>query len=336
MNKKYYIMSIPIILAVGLLIGWSQNSHQIVPTATDSTATEASMVREINAWGEVAYNTVYQMNVDFPAKVESVHVKEGDEINNGDFLVDLDLLEFEHDIERLAYKQSLNEAMLNGVVQHTAGLMTKIAQADKDVATAQRNVDNYEVLYHHGSVSKDTLDQYIDTLNSKNSDLKVLQVELEQLEHNNSNNTDQRTNDLNIVRKELQALKDKKNKPYLSGNQLTCHLDQAIIKRIYAENGTILGGSMVTVLELIDKNSIYIRAEVNEEYIQHISLNTEARIVPTMNPEMELIGKVSHISSMAIEKNGERIVEVQVIMEELPDILKPGYTAELYFPFDQQ
>lgn len=87
------------------------------------------------------------------------------------------------------------------------------------------------------------------------------------------------------------------------------------------------------MLELIDKNSVYISAEVNEEYIKHISLNTAVRIVPTMNPEMELIGKVSHISSIAIEKNGERIVKVQVVVEELQDVLKPGYTAELYFSF---
>jgi len=71
--------------------------------------------------------------------------------------------------------------------------------------------------------------------------------------------------------------------------------------------------------------------KVEEDNIKDISLESAVRIEPTMNPDLELSGKVIQIGSMAVENDGERIVKVSVLAEDPDRILKPGYTADVYF-----
>lgn len=287
--------------------------------------------REISAWGEVKYNTTYQLNIDFPAVVDFIHVKEGDVIHKGDVLADLDTTEFDNNIAKLEYKKAAVEAALSGTFQDPSGLEAKIIQAKKDVADAQRNANNYQLLYQADSVSQDMVIHYMSQLSSSKTQLQVLEVELEQLNKNNASNTDQQTNELNSTLKDLQTYQNKKNKDYLEQNYLVCSLENGIVKLIPVKHGALLGAAAVTVMEIIDADSIYISAEVNEEFIKNISPESSVRIVPTMNPELELSGQIRQISAMAVEKDGDRIVTIQVVAEDPGQLLKPGYTADVYF-----
>jgi len=53
--------------------------------------------------------------------------------------------------------------------------------------------------------------------------------------------------------------------------------------------------------------------------------------MPVAKKNLIIKGRVSQLPGSAIEKDGERIVRVEVIPSEKSEFLKPGYTADVVF-----
>ena len=85
------------------------------------------------------------------------------------------------------------------------------------------------------------------------------------------------------------------------------------------------------VLEIIDANTVVVRAEVPEEFVIHIKEGDKAEIIPKADKTKKIIGTVTQISKVAIEKDGERIVKVEVKPDDKEGLLKPGYSADVQF-----
>lgn len=289
--------------------------------------------REIDAWGEVKYRTSYQLVIDFPAIVDSIKVKEGDVVHKGDVLAVLNMDEFTKTIARLEDQRAAGEAALEGINQNTAGVTAQIGSQKRNAEVAQTDLNNARVLFDAGNISKTDYDKYVTNLEAQKAGLKVLEVQLDQLNKSNSSNLSQQTSSNAALDKELDIYKSRLNKSYLNGNQIVSNVENGIIKSIAAENGTILGSDsgQILVMDIIDQDSAYISAEVDEEYISEIATDSFVRIVPVINPELQLTGTISQISSMAEEKDGNRIIKVQVLPDDEEKILKPGYTADVYF-----
>ncbi len=295
--------------------------------------TEQEQDREINAWGEVKYRTSYQMVIDFPAIVDSIEVKEGDVVHKGDVLAVLNMDEFTKTIAKLEDQRAAGEAALEGMNQNTAGVTAQIGSQRRNVEVAQTDLNHAKVLFDAGDISKTDYDKYVTNLESQKAGLKVLEVQLDQLTKSNSSNLNQQASSNAALDKELDIYKSRLNKPYLNGNQIVSNVENGIVKNITVENGTILGSDskQILVMDIIDQDSAYISAEVDEEYISEITLDSSVRIVPVMNPDLELKGSVSQIAAMAEEKDGNRIIKVWVLPDDEEKILKPGYTVDVYF-----
>lgn len=333
-RRNKYMLGMALILMMALAACSPDSSSDESENREKDRASEIiSQMSEINAWGEITYNTAQQIVVDFPSTVTSIEVKEGDKVFKDQVLAILDIEEFNRTIAKLEAQKLAGEAALSGISQDIQGQLAQIVQQKEDIETAQKDVDNAKILYEEGGLSKREYDEYVSGLNAQKTALKILEAQLEQTNKSNSSNQAQQNSSNNAIQKEIDIYRGRLKKTYLKGNQLVSPLDRGIVRNIQVENGAIVGSEMGQriVMELIDEDSLYISAEVEEEFIGKITMETPVRIVPTMNPELEFSGSIAQIAELATEKDGSRIVKVRVVPEDDENILKIGYTVDVYF-----
>ncbi len=375
------------VLVAACIIRYNKNMVPEPPDLETSVPVTEEPVG-IVAWGEVVYEKVYDINIDFPAVVTDVKVKEGDRVSLGQELVALDMSEYTGMMDKLRVQLRAGEAGMKAVQQDTAALSADIAQIQKDIKTkteelskgtnadleilqralvlakkdlenAQKDAEHYRELYEAGSVSKDVLDQYIVILDQRekalsdiesnirktknalqteldqlNILLKSKQAQLDQIENSNLANTQRQDSSIETARIDLETLKRKGEKDYLDKSSIVSCVQNGIVQNIGVINGTILGvQNMPTrVMQLIDADTIVVSAEVDEEFIRDVELGGTVTIVPASDISLSIPGVVTHIANLAVEKDGKRIIKVEVKPQDPDGELKPGYSADVYFP----
>ena len=226
-------------------------------------------------------------------------------------------------------------------------LQTSLTQAEKDVANAKSDLQKYQMLFSSGAISQSELDKYSDILDQKKnakSDAgdrivkakEALQEELDGLDtklNYKEVTLCQQNDSAQMASAELDIKNSKMQKNYLSGNSIISNLNHGIVKEIFVVNGSVLGAQYAPqkVITLIDADSIYVSAEVPEDFITQISPNSEVFILPNADKNLKIKGQVIQIADEAIEKDGDRIVKVQIKLDDPDRILKPGYTADVHF-----
>jgi multidrug resistance efflux pump len=136
------------------------------------------------------------------------------------------------------------------------------------------------------------------------------------------------------LKSDLNIMKNKDVKPYFNGNQIVSCVKNGIVQNISINMAAKLGiqYAPTKVLQLIDADSLTVSAEVEEEFIENVSLGQNVDIVPASNKSVSVPGVVTRIPSVAVEKDGKRIIKVVVKPKTANQFLKPGYTADVYFP----
>lgn len=329
MKKRIITVVWMCLLLVNVLTGCDSKAQEGARKVSETT--EAEHVPEISAWGEVKSNKEYQINIDFPAMVKEITIKDGDWVKKGNVLAELDMTELNNQISNLENRISAGEEVLDKTQQNTVGVEAQIDQANRNIKNAEEDVNNYQILFNNGGISQEELNGYKMVLEQKNSELQVLNFQLEDIKRVNSSTYIQQSNEIITMKNELRTYKNKINKEYLKDGQLICHFENAVVKNLNVKEGSLLGEAGTIMMELVDLDDVYVGAEVNEEFVKYLSKDKTARIVPTMNTEINLSGKIVNISSTAVEKNGNRIVIVQVDVDDPNRVLLPGYTADVHF-----
>ena len=238
-------------------------------------------------------------------------------------------------------------------------LQNSLTLARKELEDAKDDLQDYQHLYDEGVISEMTLNQYIsmldqrqkavddveaniqktktalkDELNLLNVSLKSKQVQLSELQQGNSANVAMQQSGVSSVQVDLDIMRSKIEKDYIKDSHIVSNVENGIVKNIAVSCGSRIGsqGMPTEGLKIIDADSITVSAEVYEESIESIQVGETVRIVPTSSPDTSLNGKVTHIPDLAVEKDGRRIVRVIVKPDDPNNILKPGFTADVYFP----
>ena len=236
-------------------------------------------------------------------------------------------------------------------------LKTSLNLAKKEAENAKRDVNSNQALYDAGAISRNTLDRYMDALAEKEKALKdietgiektksALRTELDQLsillksksaqlkeiKDSNISNTARQESGVAVSRIDLEIMKNKSIKDYLDSNQIISCVPNGIVRNIEVINGTRLGvqNNPTRVLQLIDADSIIVIAEVEEEFIRNIAIDDSVEIVPASDNSTSIPGTVIQISNEAVEKDGKRIIKVQIKPEDPGMVLKPGYSVDVY------
>jgi HlyD family secretion protein len=237
-------------------------------------------------------------------------------------------------------------------------LQNSLNLAQKQLASAKSDLQSYQALYDAGAVSKATLNQYVDALNQRqkavddvqaniqktktalkdeinqlNVSLKSKQAQLSQLKTGNTANVAKQQGGISSAQVDLSIMTDKTAKDYIKGNQIVSNIKNGIMQNIAVSNAVHLGvqGAPTKVLQIIDADSIIVSAEVDEEFIGSIKVGETVRIVPASDTDISLNGTVTQIPNVAVEKDGKRVIRVLVKPNDPNNLLKPGYSVDVYF-----
>ncbi len=238
-------------------------------------------------------------------------------------------------------------------------LQTALELAKTELDIARRDVQEHQALYAAGSSPKNVLDQYTDILTRRetalidvenniektknalkteldqlNLALQSKQSQLNQIEKSNTANTAIQSSSVNVSKIDLKMMKNKSDKVFLKESCIVSHVENGIVQNVGVMNGTAVGTQYMPtrILQLIDMDSIVVNAEVEEEFINTVSPGMTVEVVPTADSSLSIPGEVIHISNLAVEKDGKRIIKVQVKPQDPEWKLRPGYSTDVYFP----
>lgn len=251
-----------------------------------------------------------------------------------------------------------NEEYNNGTNADLQLLQNSLNLAQKELENAKKDLQDYQSLYDEQAVSETTFNQYKtsldqrqkavddvkasiqktktalkDELNQLNISLKSKETQLSQLQLGNSANVTKQQSGISAAQVDLNIMMSKTAKDYFKDNQIVSNVKNGIVQNISVSDGDHLGvqGMPTKVLQIIDADSITVSAEVYEEFIGSVQAGESVRIVPTSAPDASLTGTVIQVPDLAVEKDGRRVVRVLVDPDDPNNMLKPGFTADVYF-----
>ena len=270
-----------------------------------------------------------------------------------------DISALQADIARLQEEIARKKEEYNNDTAADIKLMqNSIELALKELEDAKTEFQDYQSLYDEGAVSKTILNQYESALNQRQKavddleaskkktktalkdelnmldiSLKSKQIQLAQLRDGNSTSVAMQESSVSATEVDLSIMTGKLEKDYIKDNQIVSNVKNGIVKNIAVINGNRLGvqGVPTSILQIIDADSITVSAEVYEEFIGSVQVGDAVKIVPTSFPDISLEGTVTHIPALAVEKDGRRVVRVIINPDDSENILKPGFTADVYF-----
>ena len=385
--KKAMSILVGTAMLASLLAG-CQGGGENTTASAEANAEEMAMQQEaesqiVEAWGEVSAETIKEVHIDFDATVLDIHVKEGQEVKQGDKLMTLDYEEYKTSIAQKEKELSLDKKTYEGQIKSSGGSVQKISNlkekanniakrvsegtdteivslqaeitSDKEeLANIQKDIEVQKELVAAGTDTQKS----VDDLNKKASELKTKigaaeqkitnlkkdrQVEITEINSeiagiedtlSENEKSNQVTLSSSAIKQEISNLevaqmKSKYAKDFIKGNDIVLDIPKGIIKTIKVVEGAQIGGTNTCLLEILDEQSLIVKANVSEEFIKDVKVGAEANIIPYADREAVIKGKVKEIQNMAIDKNGERVIPITIEAIEDSPYLKYGYSVDV-------
>lgn len=128
---------------------------------------------------------------------------------------------------------------------------------------------------------------------------------------------------------ELNALKAKLNRTYLNNEGVVSDIDNGVVTNIAYKVGD-LAAPEKALLSLSDLNSLYVQANVSEEFIKDITVGKSVQIIPNADPSAKITGKVTSVANAAtLDKNGDTYIPVNISIDQNNGKLLPNYNVDV-------
>ncbi|MBE6023795.1 MAG: biotin/lipoyl-binding protein [Cellulosilyticum sp.] len=249
---------------------------------------------------------------------------------------------------------SIQSRINNGTDTEIVALQAEITSYKSDLNMVEKDIEIQKELVAAGSATQkevDDLEKKASDLKNKigsaeqkvsnlkkdrqveisdlNSEIASIQDSLSETEKSNqvainSSSIKQEISDL-----EVQQMKSKYTKDYIQGNDIVLDIPQGVIKAIKVVQGSQVGGTNTCLLEILDEESLVIKANVSEEFIKGVKVGADADIIPYADREAVIKGKVKEIQNMAIDNNGETVIPVIIEAAEDSPYLRYGYSVDV-------
>ncbi|MDF2985274.1 MAG: multidrug resistance efflux pump [Eubacterium sp.] len=338
---------------------------------------------KVSAYGTVAIRDVKNINITFPAIIKEVLAQEGEKLKKGSVLINLDMEEYLSQVkckkleldgakidlkmlketvqsEMLDVQQTQNEISIkqknlnSGSDPQISKLNVDIKNAEGIYDKAKRDLVKNQSLYDDNAISKDELEEFsksVDTKKQTVEDLKYnleeyklnrqfeidrLRVALEQKnsklssasESGESDRIKSQQNKIAILESQYDEMNRNLNKSYLSGDTIICDIENAVVSEIGYKRGDYINQAQ-KVLSLYNVDNMFIEANVNEEFIKDVKLDADVEIIPISDNSKTYKGKVTRIFNKTVQKNGGTDVIVEISIDNKDDALIMGANVDL-------
>ena len=248
----------------------------------------------------------------------------------------------------------INGRLANGTDSDIVALEASLTTQKNELNIAQKDLEVQKELLEAGTTTQKTIDdlenkitdlknqigttekKITNTKKDRETEVKKLKAEIAALQADVSETQKDNQNTLNssaikeeIYNLEIEQMKNKYAKTYIKDNDVVLDIPRGVIKSIKVVEGSKIGGETNCLLEIIDADSLVVKANVSEEFIKDVKVGAEANIIPYADREAVVKGKVKEIENMAIDQNGETVIPIIVELAEESPYLKYGYSADI-------
>ncbi|WP_027622196.1 HlyD family secretion protein [Acetivibrio clariflavus] len=261
-------------------------------------------------------------------------------------------LELENNQQELIKLQKdlheLQDYLSNGNHSDLVKLSNDLDNANSDYEASLKELKINEELLKKGAISQDELDSYkkkVDNYKKQVINLEAalkkckndLQKEVDNLKLSIKQKSELIENcrdksiyedKLKYIENSIKLMNDKVNKSYIIQNTIVSDVDNAIVYGLNCVKGESVQNSK-RLFSLVNINSIVVEANVPEEFINDIKLNSEVTIIPQADKTKEYKGKVTYISNIASSENGETTVMIEANIDNNDGFLMPNFNVDL-------
>ena len=298
MKKRPLIIGASIVVVIAAVSGFAMHSRGKKPTTVETAkAGRHRIVQRVSATGKIRPKTSVDISADVSAKILKLPVVEGQWVEKGTFLAELD---------RDRYLAAVESAVAN------------VSSAEANAALVKENMDRTQREYAR---SKELLGQGVESQSDfarKQADYQVEVARYKSVQ-------DQ-------VKQAAAALKQARD----DLSKTTIYAPMAgTISSLNKEQGEIALGSQFqkdVIMVVADLKVMEARVNVDENDIGSVALGQKAEIEVDALPDQTLGGVVSQISNSAnVSGTGttdqKTEFEIRITITDPPRTLRPGMTA---------
>lgn len=289
---------------------------------TAAAIVKAEVSKIVEAFGVVKARDYKDINLDFLAQIVEVPVKDGQNVSLGEPLIYLNINDYQAMI-----KNKENE--LNLARYELQKVKLNLEDAEAAYSKAMRQLADKEKLYQEGLISEKELDDFRDFVKEKEKEVTNINPSLEQVPE--VNGIDVQAEKVSVLEYDLRRMKNKLNQSFLKGNVIVSDYPKAVVYDISCAAGYTVGvgENQQKLLSIMNLDSLYILADVAEEFIKDVKLGKKATIIPVADNSRRYYGKVIRIADMAFQKNGETNVTVEISIDQPDGFLRPNFNVDV-------
>ncbi|WP_244272644.1 HlyD family secretion protein [Natronincola peptidivorans] len=308
-------------------------------------------LKTVEAFGLVKAEETKNIIIDFPATVEEIFVKEGQQISFQDPIFTLDFPQYvseifnkENELMIAGLEKQKIEKNLQGLYRENREL--EIEKLTNDLSFAQTVYDQYlselqghEKLHTAGAISQQEFDKIRREVEEKKKLVDDIDYQLQEAKYKKEQfllKQEAENDQLRIqkervaqVENQLALMKDKLNKAYMKENQVVCQYQDAVIYDIQYALGDIVDPTL-KAFTIASLDSLIIEANIVEEFIRDVEIGASAKIIPVADRGRDYTGKVVSISNMAFQINGETVIPIRISVENTDHFLMPNYNVDVF------
>ncbi len=301
-STKYIIAAVVVVGIGAVAYGASQKNKNKATEVRIEAVENRDLIASVTASGQVRPHTKVDLSSDITGKIVKLEVKEGDYVNKGQFLLELDAQQYEAAVQRAE-----------------AGLANAKASAAQSSASLTQAQSNYrrqmEIRKSNPNlVSEDQLEQLKTAVDVNTALAEASKHNVEQAEAS--------------VKDAKVALGKTKIFAPMSGR----------VTRLVVQNGeTAIMGTLnkdaATLLTISDMTVLETKVKVDETDVSRIALGDSAVIQLDAFPDTTFLGKVVEISNSSVKAaasgTGDQAIDYEVTIRLLnpPTDTKPDFSA---------
>jgi len=331
MKKLLIILTVVslMVLAVGCS-GNSEADDSIEPDNIPSETTEETpAIETVKAYGVVDFTEEQSISVDFNARLDKIHVKEGEQISKGDPLVDFDISELNSNIQSKKMAIEETKQKLDRVDYRGAQLKLDLENEKSTLGELKNQLENNKVLYENDAISKTELDALEDKITSKERQIEQLKLNIRNTNNQMLEDQTVLSNQLSRLIDELNILEEKYSKAnFENGNQIVSNIKNGVVTSVQGKEGAYVNREN-NIMTIVDLDSRVVRADIAEEFISRISVGQKAIVTSQAVPGHEYQGEIIRIWGTSIKKGGETIVPIEIKLNNLDDKLFLNFNVDV-------
>lgn len=300
MKKKRVIILTIFIAVIALIIFLnlrSQREKAIKVTVEKVTTTDLTSI--VSASGEIKPKKNINLSALVPGRIIKIGVKEGDLVKAGDFLLQLDSVQYEANAER---DRALIQAYRSQLIEAEARMKRDESQYERQ-----------KKLYEEQLIPYEQLEAARVQLDISRAQVQALRHQIQQAEAS--------------LKSTLDNLKKTIYVSPIDGIVTSLRVEEGEIAVVGTMNnpGTIL-------MTIADLSEMEVWVEVDETDVIAVAPGQRAEVRVDALPNQVLLGHVTEIGSSALEESGlssqeSRNFKVTITLDNPPSSLKPGLSA---------